>query len=53
MVLIKKIKNGEIVKIEKIIKKNKIRYFDTATVYRDSEKIIGNIRPSIYRYSRY
>jgi aryl-alcohol dehydrogenase-like predicted oxidoreductase len=40
----KKIKNGEIVKIEKIIKKNKIRYFDTATGYGDSEKIIGNIR---------
>jgi aryl-alcohol dehydrogenase-like predicted oxidoreductase len=40
----KKIKKGEIVKIEKIIKKNKIRYFDTAIGYGDSEKIIGNIR---------
>ena len=40
----KKIKKGEIVKIEKIIKKNKISYFDTAAGYGDSEKIIGNIR---------
>ena len=40
----KKIKKEEILKIEKIIKNNKIRYFDTAIGYGDSEKIIGNLR---------
>lgn len=38
----KKIAKTDLKKINETLKKNKLRYFDTATSYGDSEKIIGN-----------
>ena len=39
----KKIKFKELKKIKDIIKKNKIRHFDTSIYYKNSEKIIGTL----------
>ena len=39
----RKIKSTEIIKIKNIIKKNKIKYFDTSIYYRNSESIIGKL----------
>ena len=39
----RKIKSTEISKIKNIIKKNKIKYFDTSIYYRNSESIIGKL----------
>ena len=39
----RKIKSTEISKIKNIIKKNKIKYFDTSIYYKNSESIIGKL----------
>jgi aryl-alcohol dehydrogenase-like predicted oxidoreductase len=40
----KKIKKKDLKKILKTLQANKLKYFDTATNYDDSEKIIGNLK---------
>ena len=40
----KKIKKKDLKKILKTLQANKLKYFDTATNYNDSEKIIGNLK---------